>query len=378
MDRRREADSSIDRSVDGETAARRMARRISSAVWRGRTQRLKSRSRLDSPSARQFGRFAQRTISHRFMGVKSFPFAFPTHHLPFLRVADNSMDRNRSCLRSRMDQSTKCLLLGGSKICLPTSYEASWQRCRMWNGKGKSTATSEDANGQARHPLAAHADFRPACKELLKALEYARGEQRDVWDFAVEIRTLREAGLTDADFRWLACLGHVEHACEVTHVGDDRRQFKQTGKLSFARRECFVLTDSGAAFARSQLNAHAALSPARPSAANEGQSRKGEVKRPIWDSQRRELRLDDTIVKQFKWPAVNQEIILAVFQEVGWLPHIDDPLPPQAEQDPKRRLHDTIKCLNRNQKRRLIRFSGDGTGEGVLWTLNEQGASIQT
>ncbi|MEO1524438.1 MAG: hypothetical protein AAFX06_03340 [Planctomycetota bacterium] len=46
---------------------------------------------------------------------------------------------------------------------------------------------------------------------------------------------------------------------------------------------------------------------------------------------------------------------------------IDDPLPVDANIEPKRRLSDSIKCLNRNQAARLIRFRGDGTGEGILW-----------
>ena len=68
----------------------------------------------------------------------------------------------------------------------------------------------------------------------------------------------------------------------------------------------------------------------------------------------------------------NQEAILAAFQEDGWPARIDDPLPPVAETDPKRRLSDTIKCLNRKQQNALVRFSGDGTGEGVLWDLVTQ------
>ena len=35
----------------------------------------------------------------------------------------------------------------------------------------------------------------------------------------------------------------------------------------------------------------------------------------------------------------------------------------------KRRLNDTIKCLNRGQVYRLLHFRGDGTGEGVLWEV---------
>ncbi len=74
-------------------------------------------------------------------------------------------------------------------------------------------------------------------------------------------------------------------------------------------------------------------------------------------------------MKQFKVPAANQERILAAFEEEGWPIRIDDPLPPNSEQDSKRRLHDTINSLNRNQKQNLIRFVGDGSGQGVRWEL---------
>ena len=66
----------------------------------------------------------------------------------------------------------------------------------------------------------------------------------------------------------------------------------------------------------------------------------------------------------------NQERILAAFEEEGWPVHIDDPLPPHPEQDSKRRLHDTINSLNRNQKKRLIQFLGNGNGQGIRWELN--------
>jgi hypothetical protein len=42
-------------------------------------------------------------------------------------------------------------------------------------------------------------------------------------------------------------------------------------------------------------------------------------------------------------------------------------MPPQGDVDPKRRLHETIKALNGRRLARLIRFRGDGTGQGVLW-----------
>lgn len=95
--------------------------------------------------------------------------------------------------------------------------------------------------------------------------------------------------------------------------------------------------------------------------------------RPEWDSERHEFRLGGRIVKTFKVPSPNQETILTAFEEDGWPRRIDDPLPPAHSMDPKQRLHDTIKSLNRNQKLRLIRFQGDGSGQGICWeSLSEK------
>ena len=91
---------------------------------------------------------------------------------------------------------------------------------------------------------------------------------------------------------------------------------------------------------------------------------------PKWDRDRQELRVGSIVVKQFKVPAANQEVILSAFEEESWPPRIDDPLPPHGEQTPKRRLQETIKSLNRNQKRALVRFLGDGSGQGVRWEFN--------
>lgn len=84
-----------------------------------------------------------------------------------------------------------------------------------------------------------------------------------------------------------------------------------------------------------------------------------------------------SLIKQFIWPAENQELILAAFEEQGWPTRIDDPLPLRDGVCPKRRLHDTIKCLNRKRIVAHIRFAGDGTGQGVRWesTHSNPGAS---
>ena len=73
------------------------------------------------------------------------------------------------------------------------------------------------------------------------------------------------------------------------------------------------------------------------------------------------------MVKRFRLPASNQEAVLSTFEEEGWPPSIDDPLPFMSKQRCKERLHATIRHLNANHQNRLIRFRGNGTGEAVLW-----------
>jgi hypothetical protein len=92
---------------------------------------------------------------------------------------------------------------------------------------------------------------------------------------------------------------------------------------------------------------------------------------PQWDAGYRELRVGQCVVKEYRVPCPNQEAILAAFQEEGWPHHIHDPLPPLSDIEPKCRLHDTIKRLNRHHKEQIIRFRGDGTGEGVCWEYVE-------
>ena len=93
----------------------------------------------------------------------------------------------------------------------------------------------------------------------------------------------------------------------------------------------------------------------------------GNAALPHWDPATHTLRLGNKIVKQYRVPSPNQETVLAVFQEEGWPPRIDDPLPPVADGLPRDRLRNTIRSLNSSQKNRFLRFRGDGTGEGICW-----------
>jgi hypothetical protein len=128
------------------------------------------------------------------------------------------------------------------------------------------------------------------------------------------------------------------------------------------------MTQSGVAVARDIGSADVVIGIAKPEVGICNLIASEEfLGRPRWDHQRRQLCMGAQLVKEFKLPSPNQETVLMAFEEESWPARIDDPLPPVAHLDPRRRLHDTIKALNRKQKRYLIRFRGDGSGEGIRW-----------
>jgi hypothetical protein len=94
---------------------------------------------------------------------------------------------------------------------------------------------------------------------------------------------------------------------------------------------------------------------------------------PRWDSETRTLSVGERIVKRFRVPSRNQETVLAAFEEEGWPRRIDDPLPYRTGLKAKYRLHFTIGRLNHSKREQVIRFFGDGTGEGVCWKFSDAG-----
>ncbi len=207
---------------------------------------------------------------------------------------------------------------------------------------------------------------------LLAAHDYAADLKCDAWDFAVELAELQKVGLFTPDIRWLVHKGLVEHAHENRSPQTDRREFQHDCRLVLRKRSCFVLTQSGVGLARHIGRASEHQTPLERTATV---LRLSAQSVPTWDRARQRLLVNGTIVKEFKVPAANQEQVLAAFEEEGWPVRIDDPLPPVPDQAPKLRLHTTVNALNRNQKNRLIRFSGDGRGEGIRWELLTPGAN---
>ena len=217
-----------------------------------------------------------------------------------------------------------------------------------------------------------------AMDTLVKAHQFACELARGVWDFAVEIGELRELGLTNSDLRWLICAGLVTRGEERESTADGPRRFQRGGALTLTEKSCFVLTEAGIALFQATLGdpphghtpvEHGPVGAGVGSGAGRVSSSRAHdrTRLPRWDRDRRELCLGDLVVKRFRVPAGNQRRILEAFEEEGWPVRIDDPLPPEPSQDPKTRLHHTIYALNQNQKNQLIRFQGDGSGQGVRW-----------
>jgi hypothetical protein len=222
-------------------------------------------------------------------------------------------------------------------------------------------------------------DVLPAALELLlEGNQCARDVAQSEWEFAVEIVDLQAAGLTKNAIRWLVHKGYVKFALETTKaLGKPGRQFCSAVNLIFPSRSCLVLTAAGVHCAQQLVQPGATiLSDAEnisPTATTSPPASPASppVAPPQWDPDLRTLRVGDVLVKHFKVPAGNQELILSAFQEDDWPAFIDDPLPPAAGIDAKRRLHDAINRLNRNQSARLIYFKGNGNGRAIRWEYAE-------
>ena len=210
------------------------------------------------------------------------------------------------------------------------------------------------------------AHIQAALNILNRGYFYSQDIDCNVWEFAEEIENLYAAGMTANDLRWLLRKQYVEHRQETTDVNDDQRVFIHVRNEVFCERSCFVLTQEGIAYSSSGFSD--ALTSSKQTCCPKFENT-GLPSSPYWSSKMRELRANGLLIKKFRSLAPNQQIILETFEEEGWPLHILDPLTPTSDlkQTAKRRLNDTVKALNKNHKARILRFSTDGTGEGVRW-----------
>ncbi len=212
---------------------------------------------------------------------------------------------------------------------------------------------------------------------VIKVLQYAwncaQENGRQAWEFAVEISEFTNSGISKQILRHLVCLGWVVHQRETTGQDQESRTFRPEPFVSFSEQSCFILTPLGLSQIRNKTQKNIMQSFNEDTQQKQRESIKvridGTECTPIWDTVRRELRLGEIVIKRFKWPAENQTGILDAFENHGWPRKIMDPLPGDSKVCPKRRLHDAIKCLNRKQLHKLIKFRGDGTGNGVVMEI---------
>ncbi|HLN31755.1 MAG TPA: hypothetical protein VK395_28705 [Gemmataceae bacterium] len=208
--------------------------------------------------------------------------------------------------------------------------------------------------------------MRSLYERLLSNRRQAHPEGRGLSAPYVLYQQLPEQGQADEALLWMIYEGHIEH-CLAGAPGRNRP--RAANSLIFRKTSCFILTQLGTAFLDHIFTVDF------PSDSDEACTRLGAMLRlgrltPHYDLDRRVLSWGVHILKRFRVPAANQELLLRALQELCWPEWCDDPLLVARGKNAKVRLHDTIKDLNRSLDPPLIRFHGDGTGRRVGWTTH--------
>jgi len=208
--------------------------------------------------------------------------------------------------------------------------------------------------------------FVIAYSNLLLALWEARDCQLPRRTTAVPLSRFRDMGVPDRVLIWMLYQAHVEHFQQdaSNHHGSPERG--AAAGVLFTSTSSFALTELGEAFGAYFLDN--TLVPEREAALQAAWNKLllGELV-PCYDKDNRVFSWGRNVLKCFRQPSVNQELVLRAAEELGWAVWFDDPLPGQRGKSAKVRLHDTIKDLNRRQVPHLIHFKGDGTGTRVGW-----------
>lgn len=206
-----------------------------------------------------------------------------------------------------------------------------------------------------------------ALAELLQDHSYAIDLSKDIWEFATEIGRLYDIGLNQNDLRWMMGRGWLEHAAERKRLKNQSRTFHLHGRHEFSISSCFVLTNTGLEVASRAREIVRDSSLGVAYCGFDANVRGQAGIKPRWDCACKRLYFGSILVKAFRVPSPNQTTILSAFEEENWPERIDDPLPYSPDVARKERLRYTLKSLNKHQKLPVLHFSGDGSGEGILW-----------
>jgi hypothetical protein len=219
-----------------------------------------------------------------------------------------------------------------------------------------------------RAPLDEFREFVLAYLELTVACWGAQDRRIKPGDRPVPLARLRHWGVGDDVLLWMQYQGHVEQVERRRGRGRARPKWTLRGTTRIDEKSWFALTPLGEAFA--DLFLAWVVAPADDAEFERARAmmRVGRLA-PHYDRLGRVFVWGRHVVKQFRQPSLNQELILSAAEELRWPTWFDDPLPKRSGRDPKARLHDTIKDLNRRQQGRLIHFKGDGSGERLGWEL---------
>ena len=204
--------------------------------------------------------------------------------------------------------------------------------------------------------------------DLLMAARLAREGHRDIRTNPVPRHQLWDGEPGGQVLLWMFYQGHVE-LCEPASGTTNGLKMSDEGSEGFLRGErAIVLTQVGEDFADLFL-ANVLFPETEADFATAWDMLQVGRLVPIYDSATRQFRWGGHILKHFRQPAGNQELILCTAEELNWPKWFDDPLLPAREIRQKTRLHDTIKDLNRRQIPLLVHFKGDGSGTRVGWEL---------
>lgn len=190
----------------------------------------------------------------------------------------------------------------------------------------------------------------------------------DPREMPVALAHLRRWWMSDEGLLWMLYQRHVEHVVPCSGESDGKGP-GVVATTRFGEKSAFVLVVAGEAFAWQFLTpVFLAALEGSPFEEAEALLRMGSLV-PRYDAEERRFTWGRHLLKQFRQPAVNQELIVLTAEELLWPAWFDDPLGRGGVGHPKKRLHDAIQDLNRRQGSYLVHFKGDGSGARVGWEL---------